>query len=210
MLSLIKQFKSINHRALLLFTLVASQNNFASVSVITTTDSVNASRFLLFPLTISQCDPSGICTAIDGYWTSEAWPSLQVGQKVNLKVSDLNDAGAHFGFSLGNQLSGLYSVSLISLLQSGTAIVDDELKTAIYDRTDFLGISQAGILQFDASANREYFVFLSGVMQNDKVYEMKVSSIPLPAGFGLFLFGLIACWPICNKAEYCLRYDNVS
>ena len=194
MVPLTKRFKSISRWALLLYALLASQNGFASVSVTTTTDSVNADWFLLFPITISQCDPNGICTGIDGYWTAEAWPLLQVDQSVNLTVFNLSGSGAHFGFSLGNTLSGLYRVSLISNTPSGTETVDYEFKAAVYDRTDILGISQAGILQFDANNDHEYFVFLSGLMQGDHSYELQVSSIPLPAGFGLFLSGLAVCW----------------
>ena len=185
---------------------MGSQNGFASVYA--TTDSVNANRFLLFPITSSQCDQNGICVGVDGYWTTELWPSLQVAQPVNLTVSDLSGASYSFAFSLGNTLSGLYRVSLISDTPSGTATVNDALKTAIYDRTDILGISQSGILQFDANIGQEYFVFLGGLMQGDQSYELQVTSIPLPAGFGLFLSGLVVCWGVVINQRRTLMLMN--
>ncbi len=189
---LVNWFKPISLWALMLLALMSSQNSFASVPI--TTDSVNTNWFLLFPLPISQCNPDGICTGIDGYWTTEVWPSFQIGQTVNLTVSSLSGVATSFGFSLGNTLSGLYRVSLTSETLSGTTTANDVLKTAVYDKVDFLGISQAGILLFDAKPGVEYFVFLGGLMQEDQSYELQISSIPLPTGFGLFLSGLVFCW----------------
>jgi hypothetical protein len=191
MAKLIKCFKSASYLTLVLLSLMGSTN--AVASVYNTTDNRQAYWFALFPLTISQC-VNDICTGMEGYWTKEIWSSLQIDQLVNLTSNNLSSTSTYFGFSLGNTLSGSYRVLLTSDISTGTATLSDELRVAVYDRTDILGISQAGILDFNANLEQDYFVFLSGLLRDNQSYQLQVSSIPLPTGFWLFLSGLVACW----------------
>jgi hypothetical protein len=160
----------------------------------------------LLPITLSVCLEDGTCSNYEGSWTEWQLPNLQIGQQVSLSgfstdISHSVVSSSNFAFSLGNSLTGKFSVSLTPFFQ-GSGPEHDELTANIVDRTSYLATTHAGKATFEANSGGDYYLMLGGLIRNNQPYQLQVSQVPLPAAFWLFGTGLTAVLSIRKRKAY--------
>ena len=115
-------------------------------------------------------------------------------QSVSITIEPFETA-----FSLGNELSGNFQVTLAPTSLSNS---NHSLQFVIADRNAFLVHASNGMALFEAEHGIDYYVFLEGFIMSDQSYNLQLTQVPLPASIwflGLGLTGLLSYKRPCKQ-----------
>lgn len=150
---------------------------------------------LALNLFISSVPPVNACQSGEtcvGDWVQSVTTPLAVGT-----AASFDSHSNSFSFALG-ALRGHYQVTLSpSFSSDGWRSIDgtdsrssDELNVLLANRQTLLQTSSRGMLDFTASPDQDYYLFLNGAIRGNQTYQLSLSPVPEPETWAMLLAGL--------------------
>lgn len=188
--------KSISFSLLLVIAILGNGNCYASLDSWRTHSMTITHQGLtdFIPLDPIPIDPIPIGKLTPTYYfllplvepVQNMQPLIQE-QSVSITIEPFETA-----FSLGNELSGNFQVTLAPTSLSNS---NHSLQFVIADRKAPLVHASNGMALFEAEHGIDYYVFLEGFIMSDQSYNLQLTQVPLPASIwflGIGLAGLLS------------------